>query len=567
MNNQPLADFDVAIAEVTFLGLKGDVGGATALVDLLANAAAESTFLSARLQARLLHAAMDDPRMPSALLAALIDRFRWADLGSALDRFHPDQRERVIRRVTAARTWLNGVKTAAQRLDGVGEAARAVLYFRAAPFDCNRLSSIGRRTLENYVNGARRFGPLLGDEIDCSWIEFLDQSLHPNANPPPGSQGGGARFGDAAKHVNVKGSRLPEGARWAVALAAMYSLVHKGTDATLEPFDPSERPRSVVMLRDFWGVDAPSPFARHEQTVRVLEWLIHHGSRADPQYAEPGDPEAALDLLAWDIARASMVARHAVLAGCLAESEAWAYLRNMATKAQTSFESWRDYGSRYTRGRIRWSGALHDEFDDAVEFLLASPQSPWRTLDWGTRLDEETVRGAPEAGPLGRAAIRLRQAWRENGQSRVRFGVVTMVGLMAFGWEITQALNSAPIPVSRNDPGAPPSAAKPLDEYSARGEFAKIQVVFYSYGGYIQARFRAAPFFHPVTEFRFGVDKDAPDRVLSGKQAEAAVNGVPESLDAPVGARFITFQARLDDGSLSPIRRFDVSRDITRSGR
>jgi hypothetical protein len=318
------------------------------------------------------------------------------------------------------------------------------------------------------------------------------------------------------------------------------------------------------MLRDYWSIDAPSPFARHEQTVRVLEWLIHHGARADPQYAEPGDPEAALDLLAWDIARASMVARHAVLAGCLAESEAWSYLRNVATKAQTSFESWRDYGSRYRRGRIRWSGALHDKFDDAVEFLLANPQSPWRRLDWRTRLDEETVRGAPKAGPLGRAAIRLRRAWRKIGESRVRFGAVTMIGLMAFGWEITQALKPAPIPASDKAPGAPPPSATPLEEYSARGEFAKIQVAFYSYGGRIQARFRAAPFFHPVTEFRFGVDKDVPDRVLSGKQAEAAVNGVPESLDAPVGTRFIAFQARLDDGSLSPIRRFDVPQDIAR---
>ncbi len=564
MNSQLLADFDVAIAEVTSLGLKGDVGGAMALVDRLANAAAESTFLSARLQARLLHAAMDDPRMPSALLAALIDRFRWADLGSTLDRFHPDQRERVTRRVAAARTWLDGVKTAAQRLDGVGEAARAVLYFRAGPFDCNRLSSTARRTLENYVNWARRFGPLLGDEIDCSWIEFLDQSLNPNTNPSPGSRGGGARFGDAPKHVNVKGSRLPEGARWAVALAAMYSLVQRGTDATLEPLDPSERPRSVALLRDFWSVDAPSPFARHEQTVRVLEWLIHQGCRADPQTAEPGDPEAPLDLLAWDIARAAMVARHAVLAGCLAESEAWSYLRSAATKAQSSFESWRDYGCRYTRGRIRWSGAPHDEFDDAVEFLLASPQSPWRTLDWRTRLDEETVRGAPEAGPLGRAANRLRQAWRRNGELRVRFGAATIVGLMAFGWEITQALKPAPTPVSRRDLGAPSSSANPLDEYSARGEFAKIQVVFYSYGNYIEARFSYMPFFHPVTDFRFGIDKDVPDRAFSGKRTDALFRGVPDTLDAPIGARFITFQARLDDGALSPIRRFDVPQDIAR---
>ena len=83
MDRRTQAQIDAAVAELSYLALAGDIAGALEVVDRLIKLASGSTFVWAQLQARLLHAAMDDPRMPSELLAALIERFRWAEPISA----------------------------------------------------------------------------------------------------------------------------------------------------------------------------------------------------------------------------------------------------------------------------------------------------------------------------------------------------------------------------------------------------------------------------------------------------------------------------------------------------
>ena len=109
---------------------------------------------------------------------------------------------------------------------------------------------------------------------------------------------------------------------------------------------------------------------------------------------------------------------------------------------------------------------------------------------------------------------------------------------------------------------AEPVADPPDDPSSARGEFDRIQVVFVAYGEGARAQFRNAPVAHPLADFRYGVDHPVPDRALTPKLLEKAVKGLPQALDLPPGAHFLTFQAQLDSGAISPVRRFDVPANL-----
>ena len=212
----------------------------------------------------------------------------------------------------------------------------------------------------------------------------------------------------------------------------MYTISQHGTDATLAPYPAAQHDLSVGILRDYWGVMAKSREARRDQAIDRLSWLLNEGHRADPQCAEPGDPEAPVDLLAWDLARAAMTTRHAYLADCLTEPEAWSYLLAIAVKAQSSFKSWRDYCDRYRRGRIRWSNALHDRFDDILNFLIEDSRSPWRRLPWRLRLDEDTVRGPSNRRnrALGERFVSL---WRRHGRLGPQIAAVLVVALAVAG--------------------------------------------------------------------------------------------------------------------------------------
>jgi hypothetical protein len=260
-----------------------------------------------------------------------------------------------------------------------------------------------------------------------------------------------------------------------------------------------------------------------------------------------------------------MTTRHAYLADCITESEAWGYLLAIALKAQTSFESWRDYADRYRRGRIRWSNALYDRFDSILTFLIEDPHSPWVRLPWRLRLDETTVRG-PSFDVAPRVTERLVGALRRHGRLGPQVAAVLVVALLVAGWEGWQRLKPTLLA-----PEAQPSAivvspiASPTeDPNSARGEFARIQVLFAANGANVRANFRNPPTLHPLSDFRYGFDRAIPDRALGPKQIEASNKGLPQALDAPAGLHFLTVQARLDDGAQSPALRFDVPADLAR---
>jgi len=548
MDRRTQAQIDAAVAELSSLALAGDIAGALEVVDRLIKIASGSTFVWAQLQARLLHAAMDDPRMPSELLAALIERFRWAEPISALSRFHPDLRARVATRLAAAQGWYDDLKAAARRLDDAGAAARLALRPPARTIDPTTLSPGVLQALQAFVAGAQRFGPLLGGLIDPEAIERIAHALHVDFAPI-----------DPLAHVGVAGSRLPDGARWAIALSAMYTIAQRGTDATLAPFAPARAAQSLKILHDYWGVGDEAPQARRAQTIARLDWLLEQGDRADPQCAEPGDPEAPIDLLAWDLARAAMTARHACLAECLSESEAWTYLLTIALKAQDAFESWRDFGDRYRRGRVRWSNATHDRFDGILAFLVDDARSPWRSLPWRLRLDAGNVCGEATDEPGARRGDFVSVLWRRHGNLRTQLAALLAVALIVAGWEAERLLRPQPIAAAQAPEIAiSPIADPPDDPASARGEFDRIQVVFVTNGEGARAQFRSAPIAHPLADFRYGVDHAVPDRALTPKLLEKAIKGLPQALDLPPGAHFLTIQAQLDNGAISPVRRFDV---------
>ena len=554
MDRRTQAEIDAAVAELSSLALAGEVSGALDVVDRMIKVASGSTFVWAQFQARLLHAAMDDPRMPSELLAALIDRFRWAEPISALSRFHPDLRARVATRLAAAQNWHDELKAASRRLDDAGAAARLALRPPGRAVDPKTLSPGVLRALQGFIAGAQRYGPLLGGQFDLEATERLAQNVR--VEPV---------LTDPLAHVGVAGSRLPDGARWAIALSAMYTIAQRGADATLSPFAPPQPARSLTILRDYWGVDADAPEARRVQTIGRVDWLLSEGDRADPRCAEPGDPEAPFDLLAWDLARAAMTVRHAFLAECLSESEAWGYLLAIAVKAQQNFESWPDFGDRYRRGRIRRSNAQHDRYDSILAFLVDDSRSPWRSLPWRLRLSEENVRGPADEEPASRWTDTLLALWRRHGPLRMQVAAVVLVALAAGGWLAWRETRAQPIVVTPMSPIAVSPLADPADDpTSARGEFTRIQVVFVAAGEGVRAQFRLPPVLHPLADFRYGVDHATPDRALTPKLLESAIRGMPQALDLPAGAHFLTIQAQLDTGATSPIRRFDVPNDLLR---
>ena len=93
----------------------------------------------------------------------------------------------------------------------------------------------------------------------------------------------------------------------------MHSRMSNAADARLAPDGPLLVARSAAMLYHAWNVRGSERETRCREAKGVLTWLAQQGHRAS--LADPGDREAVIDLLAWDIARGVQVARHAYHAG------------------------------------------------------------------------------------------------------------------------------------------------------------------------------------------------------------------------------------------------------------
>jgi hypothetical protein len=181
-----------------------------------------------------------------------------------------------------------------------------------------------------------------------------------------------------------KTSRLSKADLWALAIGAVYARIGRTNYDRLAPFStPVFVGYSRRLLRESWGVDGKAK-PRHDQMIDLFQWLATAGHRAE--FAAPGDREAWLDLLAWDITRSVNIARHGFLARHVSADEAWSHIRSATKVTQETFSSWEDFGRRFLRGRMRWNGEADEGFSKAVEWLLKSSKSPWRRLEWRTSL-------------------------------------------------------------------------------------------------------------------------------------------------------------------------------------
>ena len=76
--------------------------------------------------------------------------------------------------------------------------------------------------------------------------------------------------------------------RWAMALGAMYDILHEGEGAELAPYGGIfGGARSAAILKEFWGADGKTGTKRHNEALGVLNWLVEKGHRNDPDLPPP----------------------------------------------------------------------------------------------------------------------------------------------------------------------------------------------------------------------------------------------------------------------------------------
>jgi hypothetical protein len=184
---------------------------------------------------------------------------------------------------------------------------------------------------------------------------------------------------DRLLHDLARRPALTARQRSCLALSSMYSVINGRSDETLDGHSWWLRQESWDMLSGSWNVKGRSIALKHDRTRAVLDWLGGEGDRGDPEKAAAATGQ---DLLAWDMARLVHVARSARHARFLAEREAWTYLLAAGTQVAGTFRGWDDFGRSFLRGRIAWSGAVDGKVEDAIEWLLADPESAWNRRAW-----------------------------------------------------------------------------------------------------------------------------------------------------------------------------------------
>jgi hypothetical protein len=213
---------------------------------------------------------------------------------------------------------------------------------------------------------------------------------------------------------------LPSGERaWAYAVGAPYHVAH-GLAVDAPAADKAGDFQQEMLTRD-WGIDNRAELIaqltnlgeeghrrRYGLTLRYYATLwrpriaslreelraaIREGDenardsvaalwRLDAVQANTGGIRSS-PLLAFDSARAVMLARAGLMLGWLKEDEAWPYLIAVARDVQRTYSSWAQYGADFVLSRNVWAGSdAHDIFDAVVALLLSKPDSPWQHLAW-----------------------------------------------------------------------------------------------------------------------------------------------------------------------------------------
>lgn len=352
-------------------------------------------------------------------------------------------------------------------------------------------------------------------------------------------------------YFTIEGNPVPSKPDlWGIALGAMYGLVQGGRNIGLSP-SSFFRKQGKWILKEFWGVNGRTKTECRGQAIGVLEWLLHEGHRSDPQFVRPEDREAAQDMLAWDLARAVMVARQALGAAYISDAETLAYIRAAAVNAQKSFSSWEDYGRRYLSGFKRWAGPgvpeeAIKEYERAIDFLLKSPDSKW--LQFGWRMPLVWPENDKPSNPSGDWLSSWRRA---NGGTAALTAFIAVFVLVYVG-----------LVMVRDDYLYRHRDDKPAVSKTASQEFSEMNIDFSPSHNNIIAIPVTASDSHAVVRFRYGVDTPVPNKELRPDEGRPA--RLPESFRLPSSTHFISIQILFDDGSEPPVRRFDVPEEVRR---
>lgn len=135
-----------------------------------------------------------------------------------------------------------------------------------------------------------------------------------------------------------------------------------------------------VFDRDWGHLLALSP----EQITRLMEHYKannpqqHHRFRIIYHYRDVIDQ---VGIAAWDIGRATFLARMAATSGYIDEEEAWETVMAYGTMARRIFSNWFQFAHSYLIGRQYSLKNLNDasgiKYLNATKFLLTDPESPW----------------------------------------------------------------------------------------------------------------------------------------------------------------------------------------------
>jgi hypothetical protein len=185
--------------------------------------------------------------------------------------------------------------------------------------------------------------------------------------------------------------------RWALAPSAILTRFNLEDTSLLGGMVPGEEAttESRETLVD-WEVTSVAD-ARRE-----LAHLIDTGLRAEldairagtqrgtkPQQRFIAKRAAALgdrSLIAFDLARVSLVAGMAFHAGFIDEPEAWTACLTAARRLQRALPDWETFGRDYLLGWHFWQGEADRSLHHVYRALVLERDGPW-SLDWNTPLD------------------------------------------------------------------------------------------------------------------------------------------------------------------------------------
>lgn len=99
-------------------------------------------------------------------------------------------------------------------------------------------------------------------------------------------------------------------------------------------------------------------------------------------------------IAAWDYGRYINLCHAGCDAGYLTEQEAWDLIMPMARLIQSKYQSWKQYGDEFLRGREFWSIAAMREDEDEARMVtkgLLYPGGAWTKIPWGESMNEGPV--------------------------------------------------------------------------------------------------------------------------------------------------------------------------------